>query len=260
MTHRYCTSTIDARQDSRYWDASDPAEAHAAFADPTDPPVSQRQYAKEHDIPRATLGHWLRQPVPQGLDPKLVSFFRCPVGLAFLRRLVLAALLVFHQQNPCGIRSIGLFLELLELDHFVGSSYCALYSLDIWLQENLVLFGKEERQRLAAALADSGIIKDIGLCLDENFHNPLICLVGIEPVSNFIVVEANRDRRDSVTWAKIVNAGLDGLPVHLVYLTSDQASGLTCCAETELEVHHNPDLQHLQSHLLKPILLPLARP
>lgn len=260
MTRSYSTSSIDARQDSRYWSRLDTAQAYADFSDPTDPPISQRQYAQEHGIPRSTLGYWLRQPVPEGLDPELVSFFRRPAGLAFLRRLVLASLLVFHHQNPCGLRSIGFFLELIDLDHFVGSSYCALYSLDIWLQENLVLFGKEERQRLAAAMVASGVVKDIGLCPDENFHGPYVCLVAVEPVSNFIVVEAYRNRRDSVTWATAINAGLGGLPVHLVYLTSDQASGLVCCAESKLQIQHNPDLMHLQRNTLKPILLPLARP
>jgi PAS domain-containing protein len=260
MTPPYTTSTIDARQDSPYWSRLDTAQAYADFSDPVDPPFSQRQYAEQHGIPRSTLGYWLRQPAPAGVDPQLVAFFRCPCGYSFLCHLVLALLLVFHQQNPCGIRQIGLFLELLGLDRFVGSSYGALYSLDVWLQQNLILFGKEERQRLAAAMKVTGIVKDIGLCLDENFHNPLICLVGIEPVSNFIVVEVYGDRRDSVTWAGVVRTGLEGLPVALVYLTSDQASGLICCAQTELEVHHHPDLQHLQSNLLKPILLPLARP
>jgi len=265
MTLGYSIDTTDPRiepfdphTDCFRWDRAEGARAFDHFQDPNH--SSQRHYAEEHDIPRSTLGDWLRKEFPDHLDPEMVCFFRGSAGHALLRRLVLALLLVFHHQNACGLRSIGLFLELAELDHFVGASYGALYSLDIWLQENLILFGKEERQRLAAAMAALGVVKDIGLCLDENFHNPLICLVGIEPVSDFIVVEAYRDRRDSVTWAKVVNAGLDGLPVHLVYLTSDQASGLTCCAGTELEVQHHPDLMHLQSNLGKPILLPLARP
>jgi hypothetical protein len=169
-------------------------------------------------------------------------------------------LLVFHQQNAVGLRPLGDFLELVELDPFVGSSYGALYSLDARLQDNLILFGSEERQRLASGLAATGTTKDIILCLDENFHGPHICLVAIEPVSNFIVVEAYRDHRDSVTWAQAINAGLAGLAVHLVCLTSDQASGLICCAHSEFEVQHHPDLMHLQCNLGKPIVLPLARP
>jgi hypothetical protein len=252
------TESSDPSTDCFRWDRAEAARAFDHFQDPN--PTSQRQYAQEHDIPRSTLGDWLRKDFPDHLDPDLVCFFRGAAGHAFLRRLVLALLVVFHKQNPCGLRQISLFLELVELDHFVGSSYGALYSLDTQLQDNLLLFGKEERQALAAALRATGTTKDIILCPDENFHGPHICLVAIEPVSNFIVVEAYADRRDSVTWANAIRAGLDGLPVALVCLTSDQAPGLTCCAEKEFAVQHQPDLLHLQCNLGKPILLPLARP
>lgn len=260
MTPSQTSSDTDTRPEPRYWSRLDTAAACADFSDPFHPPFSQRQYAQQHAIPRSTLGDWLRQDLPDHLDKELVAFCRSPAGQAFLRRLILALLLVFHHQNPCGLRPIGHFLEVVELDYFVGSSYGALYGLDTRLQEDLLLFGTEERQRLAAALAATGAAKDIILCPDENFHSPQVCLVAIEPVSNFIVVEAYRDQRDSTTWAVAINEGLKGLPVHLVGLTSDQASGLVCCAEKELEVAHQPDLMHLQRNLGKPILLPLARP
>jgi hypothetical protein len=256
MTSSQSTPHIDARQDSFHWDRIDTSSACANFADPLNPPISQRQYAQEHGIPRSTLGYWLRKDFPDHLDPDLVRFFRCPAGYAFLRRLVLALLLTFHHQNACGLRPISSFLELVQLDPFVGSSYGALYDLDLWLQENLDCFAQQERQRLMPGMA----AKDIVLCPDENFHGPHICLVAIEPVSNFIVVETYRDQRDSVTWVQAIRAGVDGLPVHVVLLTSDQASGLVCCAETELEIAHQPDLLHLQKDLAQPILLPLARP
>jgi hypothetical protein len=265
MTHSYSIDTNDPRTesfdphtDSFRWDRVVAARAFDHFQDANH--SSQRQYAQEQDIPRSTLGDWLRKDFPEHLDPDLICFFCGSAGHAFLRRLVLALLLVFHHQNPCGLRPIGLFLERVELDHFVGSSYGALYSLDRHLQEDLLLFGKEERQSLAAALKATGTTKDIILCPDENFHGPHICLVAIEPVSNFIVVETYADQRDSVTWAKAIRTGLDGLPVALVCLTSDQAPGLTCCAQKEFEVRHQPDLMHLQCNLGKPILLPLARP
>jgi hypothetical protein len=252
------TESFNPCADSSRWDRSEAARAFDRFQEPDH--NSQRQYAREHGIPRSTLGDWLREEFPEHLDPHLVCFFRSSAGYAFLCRLVLALLLVFHRRNCVGLRQIGSFLELVELDHFVGSSYGALYSIDTCLQENLILFGKEERQSLAATMKASGASKDIGLCCDEHFHELFICLVGIEPVSGFIVVETYAPRRDSVTWAMAINTGLDGLPVRLVYLTSDQASGLVCCAETELEVQHHPDLMHLQCNLGKPILLPLARP
>ena len=256
MTLSRATPNTDTRPDPVFWSSFDTAHAFADFSDPLNPPFSQRHYAQQHGIPRSTLGYWLRKDFPDHLDPDLVWFFRCPVGQAFLRRLVLALLLIFHHKNACGLRPIGSFLEQVELDHFVGSSYDALYDLDLWLQDNLDLFAQQERQRLIPGMAP----KDIVLCPDENFHGPHVCLVAIEPVSNFIVVETYRDQRDSVTWAEVIRAGSNDLPVHVVLLTSDQASGLVCCAETELPIAHQPDLLHLQHDLAKQILLPLARP
>lgn len=51
-------------------------------------------------------------------------------------------------------------------------------------------FGREEDQRLAAAMPPRGI----GLCEDETFH-PQICLVAIEPVSNFLLLEQQRHQQ-----------------------------------------------------------------
>jgi len=256
MTPCQATPDSDTRPEPCYWSRLDTAQAFADFSDPFRPPSSQRQYAQEHGIPRSTLGHWLRQDFPDHLDKALLSFFRCPAGLAFLRRLVLALLLVFHHKNACGLRSIGLFLELVELHHFVASSYGAVHTLDAQLQDDLILFGQQERQRLAAGMT----AKDIAICTDENFHGPHVCLVGIEPVSDFILVEAYRDRRDGTTWAKAIKEGIEGLPVRITVFTSDQAPGLIRCAEQELQVLYQPDLFHLLRDLAKPVLLPLARP
>jgi hypothetical protein len=255
MTLSQPTPAQDSRQDPFRWHRRHAASAYADFADPCQPPGSQRHYAQQHGIPRSTLGYWLRKEDPDFLDPQWVRFFRSPAGYAFQRRLVLAVLLTFHHENACGLRSIASFLEQIHFNHLMGCSYGALHHLDSWLQENLHRFGQEERHRLASGMAD----KDIVLCPDENFHGPHICLVAIEPVSNYIAVEAYRDQRDSVTWAQAIREGTEGLPVHVVLLTSDQASGLVCCAETELEVAHQPDLFHLQQDLAQPILLPLAR-
>jgi hypothetical protein len=256
MTPPQATPGLDARQGPFRWSVIDTARAYADFSGPLSPPLSQREFARDNAIPRSTLGSWLRKDFPDHLDPAFVSFFRSPAGVAFLRRLVLSLLLVFHHRSPCGLRPIGSFLELVHLHYFVASSYGALYDLDQSLQTDLDLFAQQERQRLAPHMSP----KDVCLCLDENFHGPQICLVAVEPVSNFILVETYRDQRDSVTWTKVITASIEGLPIHVVALTSDQASALVCCAEQDLQVLHYPDLMHLQQALAKPLLLPLARP
>jgi hypothetical protein len=254
MTPQQTTAGAAARQDPDPWTRADTAQAFADFADPYHPPFSQRQYAQEHAIPRSTLGDWLRRPDPAGLDPQLVAFFRCPAGEAFLRRLVYAAALVFTQHNACGIRQVGLFLRFAQLDQLVGSSYGALHPLAVSLETTLAAFEAQHRPLLAAPMSP----RSITACADENFHGRQMCLVAIEPLSGFLLLEAYADNRDASTWADALNKATCDLPVEIIQLTSDLARGLLCCAG-QLQAVHSPDLFHLQRDLSGPVLLPLGR-
>lgn len=236
------------------WHRAASAQAFDHFGDPNH--RSQRQYAEAESIPRSTLGYWLRRKVPADLDSERVAFLRGPAGEAFLRELVLAAFLVFHQQGSCGLRLLGRFLELAHLAPFVATSYGALHSLATRLQDDLGAFTDEERPRLAAQMTP----RTITLTADENFHSPPPCLVAIEPVSNFLVVESYRERRDGDTWTAAIREGLRDLPVTVVLLNSDLAKGLLRCARHGLSVLHSPDLFHGQRDLLRPLLVPLQRP
>jgi Family of unknown function (DUF6399) len=102
--------------------------------------------------------------------------------------------------------------------------------------------------------------KTITLVPDEHFHAGKPCLVGLEPVSGFILVECYRDRRDADTWQEAIQEGTRGMAVQIVQVTSDEASALICLAHNGLEVAHSPDLFHGQHNTLKPLLLPFSRP
>jgi hypothetical protein len=259
MTPPQANPASDSRQDPFRYSRRDTAQACDDFLDPDNPYTSQRDFAQHHGIPRSTLGYWLRQQQPEelaDLEPELVAFLRGGCGERFLRRLVYAALLVFQQSGPGGIRPIGCYLHLTQLDRFVGASYGALQPLAQSMQQHLGLFDDGERPRLAALMP----AKRIALTADENFHGPDPCLVGIEPMSNFILVERYTPRRDAATWTATIEEALRGLPVDVVLLCSDRARGLTCCARDGLAVLHSPDLFHGQRDLLRPVLLPLTRP
>jgi hypothetical protein len=230
------------------------AQAYAYFCDTNNPPFSQRQYAQDHDIPRSTLGYWLRQQDPPGVDPAVAHFFRSPAGDSFLRRLVYSALLVFTEHNACGVRQVGLFLQLSQLDLFVGSSTGSLHSLAVSLETHLAAFECQQRPTLAAQMAP----RTITACCDENFHGPHVCLVALEPLSNFLLLQAYADSRDGQTWTAGLNKATFDLPVDIIQLTSDEASGLLRCAD-DLQAHHSPDLFHRQRDLAGPVLLPLGR-
>ena len=58
-------------------------------------------------------------------------------------------------------------------------------------------FGQEEDKRLGQQMPR----KSISLCEDETFH-PQICLVAIEPVSNFLILKAYAQQRDAARLSK----------------------------------------------------------
>jgi hypothetical protein len=122
------------------------------------------------------------------------------------------------------------------------------------MEEHLVSYGATETQRLGSVMAD----REITACLDETFH-PEVCLVGIEPASNFILVETYSERRDAESWQSSLNTALTGLPVTIRQVTSDAASGLLRYAQEILGVPHSPDLFHIQQELVRATAWPLAQ-
>jgi hypothetical protein len=122
------------------------------------------------------------------------------------------------------------------------------------MEEHLVSYGATETQRLGSTMVN----REITACLDETFH-PEVCLVGIEPASNFILVETYSERRDAESWEASLNAALTGLPVTIRQVTSDAASGLLRYAQEILGVPHSPDLFHIQRELVRATAWPLAQ-
>lgn len=237
----------------RRWTREEIAEKMEVFEQAYRQTPSQRQLAKELGIPRSTLQHWLKRK--EGIDaaPEVVAFFESAVGVAFLHRLVLAAHFVMTLLGPCGIRLVCLFLESSGLDQFVAASYGAQQQASVVMEEAVVTFGKEEKEHLAAGMA----IKQVTVCEDETFH-PEVCLVAIEPVSNFILLEQYADDRKAKTWTKALGAATEGLPIEIVQSTSDEGRGLLRHVKKDLGVHHSPDLFHVQQELVRGTSVALA--
>jgi hypothetical protein len=168
--------------------------------------------------------------------------------------MLVAIHLVFGQSHDCGIRSMGWFLELSELDCFIASSYGAQQKFASQVEHLIGQFGEQEDQRLGQLMPK----RSITLCEDETFH-PQICLVAIEPVSNFLILEAYADKRDAVTWNAFVDAAIKPFSVDVIQCVSDQALALISHAESHLGVHHSPDVFHVQYELSKATSLALNR-
>jgi hypothetical protein len=208
--------------------------------------ISQRQFAQEHGVPRSTLQYWLSRKAGIDAEPELIAFFESPVGLAFLHRLVIALHFVFAQVGPCGIRLVCLFLELSALDRFVGASYGSQQKVSQKMEAEIGVFGAQERARLASGMER----KKISICEDETFH-PETCLVAIEPVSGFILVEKYAEARDAKTWNEAIRQATRGIEVEVIQSCSDEAKGILRHVREGLGAHHSPDLFHAQQELHK---------
>lgn len=242
-----------AETKKKQWAREEIAKKMEAFEQAYQRTPSQRQLAQELGIPRSTLQHWLKRKERIDAEPEVVAFFESAVGVAFLHRLVLAAHFVMTLLGPCGIRLVCLFLELSGLDQFVAACYGAQQKVSVAMEEAVVAFGQEEKERLAAGM----VSKQITICEDETFH-PKVCLVAIEPVSNFILLEQYADNRKAKTWTKTLDAATEGLPIEIVQSTSDEGRGLLRHVKKDLGVHHSPDLFHIQQELVRGTSVALA--
>jgi len=201
---------------------------------------SQRQFSKENGMARTTLQHWLARKEAIDQSPALVAFFESPEGLAFMHRLITAAHLEFTKNGAASIHNVSNFLKMCGLSAFVASSYPSQRRIACQMDEKIIAFEKDERERLAAKMP----AKAITVCEDETFH-PQICLVGTEPVSNYILVEKYAEDRKTETWAEALCTAIKGLPVKIVQVASDQGSSLVRHALKSLKVHHSPDCFHV---------------
>src|SRR6266481_9541364 len=113
------------------------------------------------------------------------------------------------------------------------------------------------RQSETARLAKDMPRKDITLTQDETFTGGL-CLVGSEPVSNFIILEQLACARDQTTWNARMAPALAALNCQVIQSTSDETPGLLAYVAHHLGAHHSPDLFHGQHELSKAVSAPLA--
>jgi hypothetical protein len=240
----HCTKRKTPRKRT-LWPRRRVAEKLAEFHRLESPWTSCRRIAAKVKVPDRTLRHWTRREWVLRHNsrwPRIIhQFLESPHGLDFLHHLLVAAHLVFVQANDAGIRNLCCFLKLSGLDEFIAPSYGAQRAMAEEMESLLVRFGQEEHKRLAAHMPP----REITLCEDETFH-PQICLVAIEPVSNFLLLEQYAPQRDAATWDHCLDEKLAGLPVTVLQVTSDQSRALIAHAEMHLGAHHSPDLFHVQ--------------
>jgi hypothetical protein len=235
------------------WDRFERADLFAQYQELRTQGVSERQAAQALQVPRTTLQAW--RIWHEGLDscPHVAAFFQSGPGLAFLHRLVIGFHLVCVEVGACGIRLVCLFLHLTGLDRFVAASYGAQQQVNRRVEAAIVAYRQDETVRLAQDMPR----KDLTVTQDETFTGGL-CLITMDPESNFIIVEQLAQARDQTTWDALMAPALAQLNCRVIQSTSDEAPGLLAYVEHYLEAHHSPDLFHVQHELVKVVSGPMA--
>ena len=215
--------------------------------------ISERQAAKDLNVPRTTLQAWRILHDTLDVCPHVADFFQSGPGLAFLHRIVIAFHLVCVELGACGIRLVCLFLNLTGLNRFVAASYGAQQQINVQVEQAIVTYRHDETARLANGMPP----KDITVTQDETFTGGL-CLITMDPESNFLILEHLAESRDQVSWNAWMAPALAPLNCRVIQSTSDAAPGLLAYVEHYLEVHHSPDLFHVQHELVKAVSGPMA--
>src|SRR2546427_1540059 len=235
------------------WDRFERADLFEQYRELRTQGISERQAAKELKVPRTTLQAWRRWHDCLDICPHVADFFQSGPGLASLHRLVIAFHMVCVEVGACGIRLVCLFLHLTGLDRFVAASYGAQQQVNVQIEQAIVDYDQTEPPRLAKAMPH----KDLTVTQDETFSGGL-CLITMDPESNFIILEQLAQARDQITWDKLMAPALAQLNCRVIQSTSDEAPGLLAYVEHYLEAHHSPDVFHVQHELVKAVSGPMA--
>ena len=175
-------------------------------------------------------------------------------GLAFLHRIHVALHAAFSLKASCSLDDLALFLKLSTLDKYLAASPSAQQRFSAQAETVVLEHATDEKERLGLTMPP----RKIALVEDETFHQRMICLVAIEPVSNFIVLEQYADARDAKTWDDAVETALSGLNVEIEQVTADCASGIKKHVEESLGVPLNADLFHVQHDVSSGTAAPLG--
>lgn len=220
----------------------------AAYKNELNAGKTQREAAKKLKIARSTLNGWMEREAIIPYSSSVVVCLESPEGTDFLHRLLVVIQFVVTQVGACGIRVVEMILKYSGLSHFVASSYETLRKRGKLMEEFIVGFGEEERKRLSECMPS----KKITVAEGETFH-PEICLVSMDVVSNFILMEKYADDRTAETWNQAMDSATEGLNVEIFQSVGDEAPALIKHAEEKLGAHHSPDLFHIQNEITKGI-------
>jgi hypothetical protein len=155
--------------------------------------------------------------------------------------------------GACGMRLVCLLLKRTGLKRFVGASDGTPPRGNRHVAEAMVADRQEERTRLAQARPPT----EITMPLDATCTGGL-CLVGMDPESNSIVLEHTAPARAPDPWQALLAPALVGLHCPGMQATSAEAPGLLASGAHHRGAHHSPDLVPVPHALSQAVSAPMA--
>ncbi len=213
---------------------------------------SAREAADILEIPNSTMQSWRKQKNGEEDHSDLLEFFSTPVGADFLQRNIMAVMKLM-KCGSCGICGMQEYLHNSGLDHFVASSEGALQNFWVRCENYILEFGSREETRLSVGMRR----RKITAALDEMFRGKRPCLVAIEAVSNYILLEKFTENRTADTWKKELEPRLNELHVELGQVVSDLCGAIRAVTK-DLGAVHISELFHGQYEISKATSAPLA--
>jgi hypothetical protein len=213
-----------------------------------------RSAAHAAGLPRSTLRDL--NHVPHGETASRDALVRSNEGWEFVRKVVDAALFVFHVSGGVGLPTFRRFLELSGLNAFVASSYGAMHERANAMTQKVIALGDSERARLGNEMT---VPKEIIIGLDETFFPPRTCLVCADMLSGILLFETFASSRDRAAWLGAWQKGTKGLSLQVSQAVADGAKGIRAFVEGDLNAHRGPDLFHVLNDIGKAFAVHHAR-
>ena len=183
--------------------------------------LAQRPAAKVREGPRTPLQVWRAYHEPLAERPTVVACLHSVPGLACLQRWGIAFQVGYVALGACGLRLVCLGLEWPGRKRFGGTSYGPQPQVNRHVAEASVAYRQEERTRRSHEMPR----KDSTLTPDATFTGGL-CLVGIAPVSNAMVLAQAAQARAHAPWQACLELALVGRTWQGLQAPSDEAPSL----------------------------------
>jgi Family of unknown function (DUF6399) len=212
---------------------------------------SAREAADILEVPNSTMQSW-REQQASNRENECAKFFSSPCGADFLAKNVMAVMKLM-KCGPSGIQGMQEYLKNSGLDQFVASSEGALQKFWVRCEEFTIEFANCEEKRLTERMKH----RKITAVLDEMFRVKRPCLVAIEAVSNYILLEKFTEDRTADTWKKEIEPRLKELNIEVSQVVSDLCGAIRAVAKN-LGAKHISELFHAQYEISKATAAPLA--